>query len=397
VLIRVLVSRYVIFDLLCTLWILINILVVVIIRLPCKRKHNCPCNLSIPQMSSILSYDIIAHIIDIVGENKDTDLLKELALVSHSFHQICSKHLFATVELHTDQKNHLTSSKTGILRLLDSRPNIVKYIRKLTYEVSYNTDNDHLLSPSPTLPNFLRTISCLKCLTINCSNLDWNTLDDSLTSALLYLMHLPTINHIDLSFIENFPTSSLIPSVNLLRLTINSVIPLEEEEIITQSEIMPKIREFHTTFSILLTTKLLHAKKQDGQPAFNFMDLRRLTICHGNEQNIRYLLRNAKSLENFHLLSVECDQSFEGLHDILSARAGSLKSFDLTLALCEEYDGSINLPFEALCEELEAMAGHYVLEALSFEVHVIRNESAGDIGSMIQSVEKVLVKRGCLR
>jgi hypothetical protein len=122
--------------------------------------------------------------------------------------------------------------------------------------------------------------------------------------------------------------------------------------------------------------------------------LRRLTICHRNEQNIRYLLRNAKSLEKFYLLSVECDQSFEGLHDILSARAGSLKSFDLTLALCEEYDGSINLPFEALCEELEAMAGHYVLEALSFEVHVIRNESAGDIGSMIQSVEKVLVKRG---
>jgi hypothetical protein len=35
-----------------------------------------------------------------------------------------------------------------------------------------------------------------------------------------------------------------------------------------------------------------------------------------------------------------------------------------------------------------------VLEALSFEVHVIRNESAGDIGSKIQSVEKVLVKRG---
>ena len=30
---------------------------------------------------------------------------------------------------------------------------------------------------------------------------EWNTLDFSLTSALLHLMHLPTINHIEISFI----------------------------------------------------------------------------------------------------------------------------------------------------------------------------------------------------
>ena len=42
-----------------------------------------------------------------------------------------------------------------------------------------------------------------------------------LTSALLHLMHLPTINHIDLSYIYNFPLSSLVPSVNLLRLDIH--------------------------------------------------------------------------------------------------------------------------------------------------------------------------------
>ena len=51
-------------------------------------------------MSSVLPFDIIALIIDIVGENKDIDLLKELALVSHFFLETCSKHLFATIELH---------------------------------------------------------------------------------------------------------------------------------------------------------------------------------------------------------------------------------------------------------------------------------------------------------
>ena len=43
-------------------------------------------------MSPILPFEIIKLIIEAVGENEDTNLLKELALVSHSFHQICSKH-----------------------------------------------------------------------------------------------------------------------------------------------------------------------------------------------------------------------------------------------------------------------------------------------------------------
>ena len=75
-------------------------------------------------MSPVLPFDVVALIFDIVGENiqnKDTDLrlFKELALVSHSFHQICIKHLFATVELH-DAKlcYHLVSSKKGFIKLL---------------------------------------------------------------------------------------------------------------------------------------------------------------------------------------------------------------------------------------------------------------------------------------
>ena len=58
-------------------------------------------------------------------------------------------------------------------------------------------------------------------------------LDSSLTSAFLQLMHLPTINHIDLSYISNFPLSSLALSVNLRRLDIfdlNRSNPLEEDD-----------------------------------------------------------------------------------------------------------------------------------------------------------------------
>ena len=149
-------------------------------------------------MSPILPFNIIALIIDFIGENGDTNLLKKLALVSHSFLQICNKHLFATIELYDHSYRH-SSSKKGFVKLLKSRPDDVNYICKLTYKMGYNTNNDdHLLSP--ILSNLLPT-SHLNCLTITAAQQDWNTLDSSLSSALLHLMHLPTINHIDLSSI----------------------------------------------------------------------------------------------------------------------------------------------------------------------------------------------------
>jgi hypothetical protein len=62
-----------------------------------------------------------------IGENKDTNLLKQLALVSHSFLEMSSKHLFAAVELHNAAlKVGVASSKKGFVKLLKSRPDVVK-------------------------------------------------------------------------------------------------------------------------------------------------------------------------------------------------------------------------------------------------------------------------------
>ena len=341
-------------------------------------------------------FDIIDLIIDIVGENKDTKLLKQLSLVSHSFLQMCSKHLFAAVELHNAApKVGVASSKKGFVKLLTSRPEVVKYILKLKYKADFNiNDDDHLLSP--ILSNVLPTLSRLNSLSL--THLDWNTLDSSMTSAFLHLMHLPTINHIDLKYIQNFPLSSLTPSVNLhelniFRLSCGDII--EEDgspRIVVQLEMMPKIRELYTSGSAVLTSKLLHAKRQDGQPAFNFMDLRLFSTCLDDERNIRYLLEKAKLLEQLHL-SVILGQSLVGFHhNILSLSTRTLKVLDLAVSL---YDFSLSLPLAGLCEELEALAGdNNILEALSFRVHVNVHETEDFVGAIIQKVENVLVKPG---
>ena len=365
-------------------------------------------------MSPFIPFDIIALIIDIVGENNDTSLLKELALVSHSFLQICSKHLFSTVELHdANPKRHVPSSKMGFVKLLEWRPDVVKYIRNLTYTIIY----DHVITPhfapvlnfdnednllSSILPNFLRTIPRLNSLKIHASQLDWNKLNPSLISALLHLMQLPTINHIDLSSIYYFPLSSFTPSVNLLRLDIENLrhdfnSKLDEDvswspKFVGKLESMPKIRHFRTFNSYPMTKKLLHAKMQDGRPAFNFTDLRQLTTKTYNirlehEQNIRYLFQNAKSLEKFELYNG--NQSLVGLHDILSLSARTLKFFDLSVPF---FISPVTLT--GLREELEAMAGRNMLEAFSFEVQVNDNVTEDLVGSIFRQVEEVLVKPG---
>ena len=351
-------------------------------------------------MSSVLPFDIAVEIIDIIGETKNTSLLKRLSLVSHSFHQSCSKYLFATVELH-DAKRSIPSSMKGFVKLVKGRPDVIKYIRKLKYHhltENKNDNVDHLVSP--ILSNFLPPISCLNSLIITGSyalRMDWNTLDSSLSSAFLHLIHLSTINHIGLAFIRNFPLCCLASSVNLHRLNMFCITYLEPRgedgslEIV-QSETAPKIHEFHTSGTQM--TRLLHAKRHDGRPSFDFKDLRRLSMsfaCSEDEWSIRYLLQNAKLLEKLHL-NLCRGGSLVGLGDILSSSTRTLKLLGLKVPLYRVL--LPRQPLVGLCVELETMAGRDMLEALSFEVILLLPETEDSIGSIIQEVEKLLVKPG---
>ena len=172
-------------------------------------------------------------------------------------------------------------------------------------------------------------------------------------------MHLPALNHLDLSYIHNFPLSSLTPSENLLRLDICHLSG-RSHEFFVQSEMMPKIREFHTSDSPLLTTKLLHGKMKDGRPAVNFMDLRKFSMSFTSDeqtQNCRYFLQNAKLLEKLHL-SVRRFGSLEGFHSRSeSSSARNLKVLNLSVPLYFIDSKFVFLRLGGFCEELEAMAG----------------------------------------
>ena len=153
---------------------------------------------------------------------------------------------------------------------------------------------------------------------------------------------------------------------------------------------MPKIREFRAqaSSSSLLTTRLLHAKTQHGRPAFNFMALRRVSMSFEDfegERNIRYLLQNAKLLEKLDL----SNYGGRSLGGLLTLSAHTLKILDLYVPLCRD-----SVFLGGICEELEAWAGHDMLEALSIEASVTRHDTEDFIASIFQKVVSVLVKPG---
>ena len=110
-----------------------------------------------------------------------------------------------------------------------------------------------------------------------------------------------------------------------------------------------------------------------------------------DQQNFRYLLQNAKLLEKLHI-SVFPGQALVGLHDILSPNARTLKVLSFSVSTV----GLAPLPaLSGLCEELEAMTGHYMLEALSIEFDIeLDDDTVDSVGCDFQKVEKVLVKPG---
>ena len=113
-----------------------------------------------------------------------------------------------------------------------------------------------------------------------------------------------------------------------------------------------------------------------------------MSFCDSeDEQNILYLLQSAKLLEKLHLTVADG----RSLVDVLSPSACTLKVPDLNVSLYHSRVGSL----AGLCEELEAIAGRNMLEALFLEVPINTIcHTVDSIGSSIQKVENVLAKPG---
>jgi hypothetical protein len=122
-------------------------------------------------------------------------------------------------------------------------------------------------------------------------------------------------------------------------------------------------------------------------PKLSIRDLRKICLA-----GIYIVLENAKLLEKLRLSIARWHEGIlTWLHVILSLSACTLKHLDLKVCLLSGFQ---LLPDPVLWEELDAMAGHNMVEAPSFKAIVDGDETEDFIGSEFQKVEEALVKPG---
>jgi hypothetical protein len=251
-------------------------------------------------MPSIFPLEIEEIILDILAEDDEDHLaLKICSLVCRTFLPICRKHIFRSIVLNTTTQAH------AFERLLRETPEIANYIRKLDYFI----DIGDLTSPS--IQESLKRISRLEFLTVVgpptlfTPRLDWS--NNSIRSALLHLLHLPTLTYFKMTSINNFVISDLIPCVNLKYLDIGYMTMAAENTFpSTLPEHSIQLNEFVVGFGISAADilKFYSARRPDGQPIIDFRSLSKIRVAFvwpDESRALRELFGHCRVLTNVNI------------------------------------------------------------------------------------------------
>jgi hypothetical protein len=250
-------------------------------------------------MRSIFPFEIEEIILNCLAEDDEHhSALKTCSLVCQAFLHICRKHIFESIVL--NDSTYLSTTH-AFNRLLSETPEIADYIRKLDYTIPVEV----LVQDRVSIQDSLKRISRLEFLKVqhhNWPNFKWN--NNPIRPALLHLLHLPTLTHFQITRMENFVISDLIPCVNLKSLdigdfttvlaetTLHAALP---EHSIQLKELLVGFRS-STAIMILCT-----ARRPDGKPIIDFGSLSKVTVSFerpGNGEALEDLFRRCRILTN---------------------------------------------------------------------------------------------------
>ncbi|KAF8968584.1 hypothetical protein BDZ97DRAFT_2072932 [Flammula alnicola] len=327
-------------------------------------------------------------VIDILAED-DNDLssVNACSLACREFLPLCRKHIFASVILNAMP----TSPTTPMLeRLLSTTPEIADYIRKLDYNIVV------LDFTSPSIHGCLKRISKLQFLRVchyNMPTLNWGS--NRLRPALLHLLHLPTLTHLEVFAIDNFVLSDLAPCVNLKILDIGQSTTVAAEN--TFSATLPdhsiRLNEFvariRTAMAIM---KICTAQRPDGQPLIDFSSLAKITIAlekHGDIEASQELFRRCGQLTDVHLDFWNPRLVWPGLADMLRPSMQTLRRINVLIHV----DNADDDPLFSLPSELEDMRNENIIESITIGVMVDTDEDCKR-GDEWGKLDKVLTMSG---
>jgi hypothetical protein len=218
-------------------------------------------------------------------------------------------------------------------------------------------------------------------------------------------MHLPTLTHLHLNYIKNFPVSVLFSCIGLKHLQLDYVSIKDE---CTPSPpglyilTVPRILEYSVSQSATITVRLLTTKLVDGTLALNFTNLQRLSVEFRTNEDVevtRSLLKESNQLEELRVKGKKCFITFPHFKLILvltvanhgpATASASLSGLGdlgfhtfgttLCISLCAVDCKSPRI-FCGLCNELSAMSiANNTLKTLRIELKtdVLEISSSGD-------------------
>jgi len=251
---------------------------------------------------TVIPLDVYGLIIDSLAEDDEgLTTMRACSLVSRAFLPLSRKHIFAFVEIN----NPLATSPSldRFVLLIERNPQIGEYVRKF----------DYCLAPHDHIPHTLGKLTKLRSLTIwyhRGNKLVWRN-NWPMRSALLHLMQLPTLSHLKLRWITNFPVSDLIHSSSLKHLEIKYTNFAAEDVVPPSTTPLPRksvcLREYSAGLrSASATKKLVEAKRPDGLPIVDFTELTKVTAYFDNQEDINVIqpiFIQAKQLKEIDLTS----------------------------------------------------------------------------------------------
>ena len=190
--------------------------------------------------------DIIENIIDILINDYDgLECIKAFSLTCRAILPLCRTHMFSFIRIFINADTRIdvkemAHSSTAFEQLLLETPEIATYILQL--EITLNgtmSESTHFFDHVPQLTR-------LQSLDLNCFDFEslwspthWNDIPSSIQRTLLIFIHLPTLTHLTLGWIQDFPISNLTPCNNLKRLSAKELCLTSKHDLVSSPSYKP--------------------------------------------------------------------------------------------------------------------------------------------------------------
>jgi hypothetical protein len=367
---------------------------------------------------SALPFDIIGNIIDCLTKDnaKDLQSVKACSLVCQSFLLLCRPHIFSSIEIkitgsEPDEQLHNTKA---FGQLLLKTPEIARFIRHLNIIV-VDPRARNLFDPVPQQLTRLQSLAFRAPYPWSMCILDWNKIPSSIVQrSLLNLVHLPTVTHLRLGQISNFPISYLVSCTNLKHLSAESLyIALGgHDDSSSPSHGHMQLQDLDIKIfkrSHGSEVSLLTARRSDGRTVLDFSSLEKISVTFFLSDVVvqtREIFRMTQQLTEVRLKSKEIlnirftgssfvfiawNDVFQelGFAKMVTPSLQKLKRVHLTFAM-DVYHGD---PLAGLCEELEEISGKNKLESIEIVIDLQANEVC-HTGDKWGKLERVLLQPG---